>query len=142
MKRDIIKADPLFRKNMLFFLALLLLAGLIFFYFSSNYFQKIMAISETDTFLAVDLMKQFIWYASLTNGLVTLIFFGIINSITIRILSSGQFPPPGMKVIRDTVVVTGKSAVVRAILLFIVSIMIVGTNFAFYLIFKSIEKMV
>ena len=141
MDTNIIKADPTYRNRLLFTLAMLLLMGVVFFYYMSAYFQKILTLSETDSMLAMEMMRQFLHYASITNGLVTAIFFILINSLTLRILASKQFPPPGMRVIRDTKIVTGRNALFRAGLLFTVSLLILATNAVFFILFSFIDTL-
>ena len=58
--------------------------------------------------------------------LVPIILFGLyILSIGRRTLKSGRYPPPGMKVIRDTKVLQGKAAGVRGYLIIINALLII-----------------
>jgi hypothetical protein len=100
-------------------------------------------LGETRPELAV---KRLVFYARVILG-GGLMLLGILGAILIRVavrtIQSGRFPPPGMKVLRDTPIITGNGAKLRAILLVAVTFVLVTSQvFLSFCLPKTLEKIV
>jgi hypothetical protein len=89
-------------------------------------------------------LKKLVYYARVIFG-IGMILVGIAGTsmvrTAVRILRSGRFPPPGMRVLRDMPVIIGTGAKVRAFLLIAVTILLVGSQlFLFFYLPVTLEK--
>jgi hypothetical protein len=89
-------------------------------------------------------LKRLVFYARVIFGVgLTLagLFGTALMRAAVRTIQSGRFPPPGMKVLRDTLLLTGTGAKMRAILLIAVTILLVGSQlFLFFYLPVTLEK--
>ena len=79
-----------------------------------SYFAGLEALAETDPDLAIAKGSALLAGTSIAMGVSLVAFGGYLFLLSRRIAASGRFPPPGMRVIRDTAVSTGREARRRA----------------------------
>jgi len=123
MSQEIVPADKDLRRKFLFVLIFSVIAILFVVPYFNDYMQQIKQISSPD--LA---FRKSMFLFKITLGLVFLILAGLGTysaSIARKVLKSGQFPPPGMRVIRDTTLRTGAQAKMAAISLITLSCVLV-----------------
>ncbi|HXX34791.1 MAG TPA: hypothetical protein VEM15_10000 [Thermodesulfobacteriota bacterium] len=134
MSQDIVRADKEFRKRFILFLVLIIIVFGFAILSMKNYLDQMGELSREPPGLAgekiISLLK---WWMGL--GALPILGFGVYQIlIARRILKSGQYPPPGMKMLRDTKIQTGSKAKKTAISLIVLSsIIIVITLFLVYL---------
>jgi hypothetical protein len=133
MSQDIVPADKEFRKRFIVFLMLIVIVFVVTILSMKSYLDQMEQLRREDPGLAgkkvVLLLKWWMGLGSLP--ILGLAVYQII--LARRVLKSGRFPPPGMKVIRDTKIQTGAKAKKRAISLIVLSsIIIVITLFLVY----------
>jgi len=125
MNQDIVPADKEFRKRFIIFLVLIVIVFVVTILSMKSYLDQMEHLSRVHPDLA---MKKVMFLLKLWLGLGSLpiLGFGVYQILLARrILKSGRFPPPRMKVIRDTKIQTGAKAKKIAIFLIALSSIIV-----------------
>lgn len=110
MNSGIVPADKNLRKKCFIFLGLLVIAVFITLPYFNKYLEQIKQVSNENPEAA---FKKSMFVLKATLGFVSflLVMTGIYSmSLARRTLKSGQYPPPGMRVIRDTRLRTGNQA--------------------------------
>ena len=118
MNPKIIQADRSYRRKTLIILFLIVIAGLLMFQWLVPWAdQKVHRVDPQMGLVMVrcTLIVLFIAIASLA---VYLAVFGR------KVLQHGCFPPPGIKVIRDTRLLEGKSAIIRGQIIILLSVLL------------------
>jgi len=119
MEEKIIYADKGSLKKILLVFLLVGILSLILVQYISSLVQQLDVV-ETQQMAIEKLI--FIFRTSTLLFSVVLVFFGIyLFYVGVRVTKSNQFPPPGMKVFRDTKVSTGSRAKAFSILLIVSS---------------------
>jgi len=133
MNQDILLADKNLRRNFFIFLGLLTMAGILLAPHFNEYVEQIKQISKENPELA---FKKSMTALKVSLGLVFLLLLMIgiyLILLARRTLKSGRYPPPGMRVIRDTRLRTRTQARRGAIFLVALSsILIVVALFFLY----------
>ena len=140
MSQDIVPADKEFRKRFIVFLMLIVIVFVVIILSMKSYLDQMEQLRREDPGLAgkkvVLLLKWWMGLGSLP--ILGLAVYQII--LARRILKSGRFPPPGMKMIRDTKIQTGAKAKKVAISLIVLS-SIIGVIILFLVYFPyAFEK--
>ena len=140
MGQDIVPADKEFRKRFIVFLILILIVFSVTILSVKSYLDQMGELRRENLGLAgkkaVLLLKWWMGLGSLP--ILGLAVYQII--LARRILQSGRFPPPGMKMIRDTKIQTGAKAKKVAISLIVLS-SIIGVIILFLVCFPyAFEK--
>ncbi len=133
MDTDVIPADKELRKKVIIFLVIVVLASIVLEPHFKAYMDQINQLSKKDPELALKKTMLLLKW-SLRVVFLLLLSMGVYLSLLARrTFRSGQYPPPGMKVIRDTRLRTGNQAK-RAVLSLIVlaSILTVVAFFFLY----------
>jgi len=110
MNQDIVRADKSLRMKLILFLVLLTIVVILIEPTINRYIEQIKQISEKNPELA---LRKSIFMLKLNLGIVCILLlmtgvYGIV--LARRTLRSGQYPPLGMRVIRDTRLRTGTQA--------------------------------
>ena len=129
MDKDIIRADKKYRNKALGLLFLLgLLGTLLIIWGLPSGMEYLKRLDPKTAFLIIDLVLVFIMLSMIPIGLFLL-------KLSRKILKYECFPPPGMKVIKDTTIVKGQKAKVKGQILLFISIlfMIAGLCGALYI---------
>jgi uncharacterized membrane protein len=110
MNQDIVPADKNLRKKFFIFLGLSVIAVLIIVPYFNGYLEQIKQAFKENPEVAFK-KSMFVLKTTLSFVSLLLVMAGIYSmSLARRTLKSGQYPPPGMKVIRDTRLRTGTQA--------------------------------
>ena len=139
---EIVYADKDYRKKMIIGFILVALATAVFLHYSTAYIDQLFSEKKRDNqFKAVEDAFSFIL---ILRGVLTIVFTAVgiyWISIGLRILNSKRFPPPGMKVLKDTKIKKGRSATAMAYILFVGAVIIViATNFAFWYMHRAFDR--
>ncbi len=133
MDTDLISADNALRKKFFLILVIVVLASIVLEPHLKAYMHQIDQLSKKDPELALEKTKLLLkWsmrvvFAALA-GMGTYLIL-----LARRTLRSGKYPPPGMRVIRDTRLRTGNQAKRAAVsLIFLASFLIVVAFFFLY----------
>jgi len=133
MNQDVVPADKTLRKKFFIFLGLSVIAGLIIVLYFNEYLEQIKQISEKNPELA---FKKSMFALKVSLGLVSLLLLmtGLYSIVLARkTLRSGQYPPPGMRVIKDTRLRTGAQARRAGVFLIVLSCILI--LFAFFFLY-------
>jgi membrane protein implicated in regulation of membrane protease activity len=110
MNQDIVPADKNLRKKFFIFLGLSVIAVLIIVPYFNEYLEEIKQVFKENPEVAFK-KSMFVLKATLSFVSLLLVMTGIyLIVLARRTLKSGQYPPPGMRVIRDTRLRTGTQA--------------------------------
>jgi hypothetical protein len=110
MNSGIVPADKNLRKKFFIFPGLLVIAVFIILPYFNEYLDQIKQVSKENPEVASE-ESMFVLKATLGFVSFLLVMTGIYSmSLAGRTLKSGQYPPPGMRVIRDTRLRTGTQA--------------------------------
>ena len=121
----VIKADAALKKKIIIFYVVVAIVGVILFKLSYDYLQEMRVLAQEDIDTAADRMLLFIhvWFVISVVAVVGvgtyLLWFAM------RVLKSGQMPPPGTRAIRDMKVIEGEKATKRAKVLIVASVLLV-----------------
>ena len=133
MDTDVIPADKELRKKFIIFLVIVTLAFIVLEPHIKAYLDQINQLSKKDPELA---LKKTMLLLKWSMGVVFLALLGMgayLILLARRTFRSGQYPPPGMRVIRYTRLRTGNQAKTAAIsLIVLASILIVVAFFFLY----------
>jgi hypothetical protein len=126
MNQDILPADKEFRKRFIIFLVLIVIVFVVAILSLKNYLDQMAPLTRENPDLAVKkVMCLLKWWLGL--GSLPVLGLGLYQILLARrVLKSGQFPPPGMKVVRDTRIRTGAKAKKAAISLIVLSSIVIA----------------
>jgi uncharacterized BrkB/YihY/UPF0761 family membrane protein len=144
MNQDIVPTDKNLRKKFFIFLGLSVIAVLIIVPYFNGYLERIKQVFKENPEVAFK-KSMFVLKATLSFVSLLLVMSGIyLMVLARRTLRSGQYPPPGMRVIRDTRLRTGTQAKVSAISLIVISCILIVFAFFFlywpYAFEKTVSK--
>jgi 1,4-dihydroxy-2-naphthoate octaprenyltransferase len=110
MNQDVVPADKNLRKKFFIFLGLSVIAVLIIVPYFNGYLEEIKQVFKENPEVAFK-KSMFVLKATLSFVSLLLVMAGIYSMfLARRTLKCGQYPPPGMKAIRDTRLRTGTQA--------------------------------
>jgi hypothetical protein len=121
MNQGVVQADKNLRKKFIIFLGLTMIAVLLIVPYFNDYIEQIKQISKENPELA---FKKSMFMLKLTLGIVSflLLMTGVYFIILARrTFKSGQYPPPGMRMISNIRLRTGTQAKRAAISLIVLS---------------------
>ncbi len=121
----IVKTDSNFRKKILLITLLLVVAGIVFIFYFQNYLTGLKLLAEEYPELA---LQRIIYSMKIIIFMLMIIFAGAgIYFLRLGILTikTSQFPPPGIKVIKDTRLIEGKNAVRKGVIIIILSLLFI-----------------
>jgi len=110
MNEEIVHGDKNLRRCMILLVIILTIVGGWIIVLSFNYLDDIRSLAKEDLNEAARKLIVFTYFYAAGFVALIVITFGHLLWLGIRIIKSGQFPPPGMKVIRDTKNVRGIKA--------------------------------
>ena len=121
----IVKTDKEFRKKILLITLLLVVAGIVFIFYFQNYLTELRSLAEENPELTLQKIissMKIIIFSLMIIFAGAGIYFLRLGILTIK---SSQFPPPGIKVIKDTRLIEGKNAVRKGIIIIILSMLFI-----------------
>ena len=121
----IVLTDKNFRKKIFIVTLFLVIAGVIFVVYFQNYLTGLKSITEEYPELALQKIVNSMKVIILSLMIVLLaagIYFLRLGILTIK---TSQFPPSGIKVIKDTRLIEGKNANRKGIILIILSLLFI-----------------
>jgi heme/copper-type cytochrome/quinol oxidase subunit 2 len=140
MNQGVVQADKNLRKKFIIFLGLTMIAVLLIVPYFNDYIEQIKQISKENPELA---FKKSMFMLKLTLGIVSflLLMTGVYFIILARrTFKSGQYPPPGMRMIRETKLRTGTQAKKAALSLIVLSCILIILAFFFLYFPWAFEK--
>ena len=135
---QIIPADPNARAFTLGISLTILFLGALALWWLKGYEKQLVDLAEVDRPAAIAKTLQLVDIVVVAGGIGLVaagIWFGALGHRTVK---SGRFPPPGMRVIRDTSVRTGARAHVTATVIFLIAALLVAMGTAGMWVFRSI----
>jgi cytochrome bd-type quinol oxidase subunit 2 len=131
MDTDVIPADKALRKKVILFLIIVVLTSLVLEPHFKAYMDQLSQLSKEDPDLALEKTMLLLKW-SLRVVFVALVGMGAyLILLARRTLRSDQYPPPGMRVIRDTRLRTGNQAKKAAISLIVLAALFIAVAFFF-----------
>jgi Sec-independent protein secretion pathway component TatC len=142
MEPDVIPADKALRKKAIIIVAATTIAGVLVFYLVNSYMDSLYALFCTDPKLARIKARALVLWSLRIVGFSVAVFGGYLIHMGIKILRIGQYPWPGMRVIRDTRVLRGRLAKVLGFLVILLSstLLICAILLGLYYPYKIMEK--
>ncbi len=140
MNQDVVPADKELRKKIIIFIVLVTIVVIVTEPYIKGYLDQIEQLSQKDPQLA---FKKSMFILKVALGFVSLlllsmgVYFVLLARKTLR---SGQYPPPGMRVIRDTRLRTGAQAKRVAISFIVISSILILIAFFFFYFPFAFEK--
>jgi len=133
MDTDLIPADKALRKKFVIFLVIIVLTSVTLEPHLKAYMDQINQLSKEDPALALKKTMLLLKWSLRVVSLALLVMGVYLILLARRTLRSGQYPPPGMRVIRDTRLRTGNQAKRAAVsLITLASFLIVVAFFFLY----------
>jgi hypothetical protein len=131
MNTDLIPADKELRKKFIIFLVIVTLAFIVLEPHIKAYVDQINQLSKREPELALKKTMLLLKWSMRVVFLALLGMGGYLILLARRTLRSGQYPPPDMRVIRDTRLRTGNQAKRAAISLIVLASILVVVAFFF-----------
>ena len=113
-QETVVRADERTRRIALAVLVVSTALGAAAIFALQSYFAGLQTLAESDPDLAIAKGRALLTVTSIATGAALVAFGGYLFFLSRRISASGRFPPPGMRVIRDTAVSSGLAARRRA----------------------------
>ncbi len=138
MDEKIIRADKKTRIVYLVLIVLLIIAALFIYRYWQNYYGDLSKLADTHPEQAMMKLMSLVKAFILINPIIMAAFMAYFIIVGAKTYRSGQFPPPGIKVIRDTKLTRGDQAkkyalgfwlIAATLLVFAVMITILLNNF-------------
>ena len=136
--KKIIKADKKLRNRTLIFILILIILVFIFHIFYNQFLSGIKNLAEESPEMAINKILITLKILMVAMCIIFAAFTIYCFHISLLIYKSEQFPPPGMRVIKDTVLITGEKAKVRAIIGFAITGVLVIFAFIILLYMNNI----
>jgi len=133
MNSKIVQADKSYRQKILIILFLIVLAGLALFQWLVPWADQRVHQVEPRTGLALVRCALVVMFAAVASLAVYLAFFGR------KVFRHRCFPPPGIKVLRDTRQVEGESAIIRGQIIILLSVLLL--IFSLYGVLATLYKL-
>ena len=131
MDTDVISADKTLRKKVIIFLVIVVLASIVLEPHFKAYMDQIHQFSKKDPERALEKTMLLLKWSLRAVFLALLGMGAYLILLARRTFRSGQYPPPGMKVIRDTRLRTGNQAKRAAISLIVLASILIVVSFFF-----------
>lgn len=128
---EIVPADPTLRRGVLIALMVVFPVGLLLIQVFSGKLSDYKALAATDIDGAIAGIRELMRYLIGINAAITVAAAAYFLILARRVLSSGRFPPPGMRVIRDARIRRGRSARWLGRLLVLLAGVVLATNLFF-----------
>lgn len=90
---------------------------------------------------AIQKIKGLIVGIIAVNAVLSSVFGLSFVLLAVRVFRSGQFPPPGMKVIRDTVLRTGRKAKAAGAVLSGAAVLVLSTNLIIVYLYILVDNL-
>lgn len=129
-QEKVIKADAVLKKKVILFYVAVVIAGIIVFKLSYDYLQELRVLAQEDIDTAVDRILFFIHVWLVISVAAIAAVGAYLLWFALRVLRSGQMPPPGTRVIRDMKIIDGEKAMNRARVLIVASLLLVVIGLA------------
>jgi len=115
--QELVKTDKNIKRAITFVIVIVIVVGIIIFFYIQRFQMDILNIAERSPQLALEKMAGLVGKFKIINiGFISLISLYFLY-LAYKVFRFDSFPPPGMKVIRDTKLVRGKSAKAKGFLL-------------------------
>jgi len=130
MADPVLPADQKFRKKVIITLFIALPVGIGLLYGFWIYFHHV----STDTNIPrlITRMQTLIFWIAVVNVFVSSFLCLYLVFMSMKTFKFKMFPPPGTRVIYDTKIRTGRSAVIFGILLIAAALLVLSTNMLMY----------
>ena len=128
MENQIIQADKKLRKQVLVGICIFILVSGLLIHMMLAYLQECKSLAETDAVMAISNISHLVTIITIANAFVSSVFALYVFSVATKVLKSGRFPPEGMKVIKDTRLLTGRKAKRMAMGHILIGIVLLSTN--------------
>lgn len=133
------RADPRFRRQVLTALLLFLLAGALAYPRLRAYLDETTALAAYDPDGAAMRVRRVLIVFAAVNAVVSIGLAAYMCSLGVRTHRAQRFPPPGVRVIRDTPVRTGRRARVMAAGQFVLAGGLLASNLISFGLWKMLE---
>jgi hypothetical protein len=118
----IVHADPRVRRRALILVVTTVLVGVVGLSFFNDFLRDMEALATASPQMADQQLKP-IRIALVAGALcVSITLAGLLTYIALRVIRAGQYPPPGMHVLWETPIRTGRQATVAATLMLVVAV--------------------
>ena len=114
MSAPIIAADLRLRRRVLLSIVLMVVMGGLVLWRLDAYLDALVILKKTDPHGVAQHVSRLLLLLAACTALLTVSLAGVLSYMALQVLSSGQYPPPGMRVIRDTQLRTGSRATALA----------------------------
>jgi len=124
----LVHADPRLRKRAIVVALMTALVGIVYLYWLNGFLDNVEILSVTDWEAAVEKLWPILLVTMAAVLCSAVAVAGILAYLAVRVYHTGQYPPPGIRVIWNTPLRTGRAATVAAtcILLLAVATIVYG----------------
>lgn len=124
-KEEIVKADKALRIKFIIMTIVMAALAMALIMYAESYRENMEVLAETSSEEAIEKLLILVYIISVTMTAMILYVGYYLLTLFIRIYKQERIPPENMKVIRDTRIIRGKKAKNRAVIGFILSLIII-----------------
>jgi hypothetical protein len=122
--RKIIRADRVLRRLTLIGVVVVLLAGVVALVYTGSFLDDMKALARLSPSQAAARVGLVLKLVAIGAGVIPIAVGAYLTRVAMLTWRSGEFPPPGTRVLRDTTVTTGPSSRRWAVFAFLVAVIL------------------
>jgi hypothetical protein len=122
--RKIIRADRVLRRLTLIGVVVVLLAGMIALVYTGSFLDDMKALARVSPSQAAARVGLVLKLVAIGAGVIPVAVGAYLARVAMLTWRSGEFPPPGTRVLRDSTVTTGPSSRRWAVFAFLVAVIL------------------
>jgi hypothetical protein len=140
-KCRIISADTAYRRKVLLGLLLIFLGCAACLYALHGALHEMERLAGTEPEAALEDIRSLVTAVSVANAFLSAVFCAWFGWLAYRTYTSGQYPPPGTRVLRDTKLRTGRGARMIAVQQVAVALVILSTNGIMWYLHRIVDSL-
>lgn len=139
-ERKIIRADPTLRFLTLIAVVAVLMAGIVALVFTASFLENMKELARQSPRDAAARLGSALKFVAAAAAVVPLAVGAYLMRVAVLTWRSGEFPPPGTRVLRDTVVTTGPGSRRWAVFALLVAVILLLCGTALPLLTWSVVE--
>ena len=124
----IIAADPTLRRMTLVAIVVVTVVGAAGLVYTGAFLERVQALASDDPEEAAQLAARTFKVLTVFMAVVPIIVGAYLGQVAVRAWHHAEFPPPGTRVLRDTIVTVGPRSRRWALLAFVIALLLVGSS--------------
>ena len=121
-----VHADPRLRTRAIVVTLMVALVGLIYLHWLNGFLQDVELLSMKDGTVAVKKLWPILLATMAAVLCSSVVLAGTLTYLAVKVYRTGQYPPPGMRVLWTTPTRTGRAATVASLCILLLAVVAIG----------------